>query len=65
MKEEGLEKVSSAIALELDSMLGGGMLTREGMLDGTAPLLDMFCRNTPTSPQSSAVFATMKLFLRF
>jgi hypothetical protein len=40
MKEEGLEKVSSAITQELDSMLGGGMLTREGMLDGTAPLLD-------------------------
>jgi hypothetical protein len=40
MKDEGLEKVSSAITQELDSMLGGGMLTREGMLDGTAPLLD-------------------------
>jgi hypothetical protein len=41
MKEEGLEKVSSAITQELDSMLGGGMLTREGLLDGTAPLLDV------------------------
>jgi hypothetical protein len=40
MKEEGLEKVSSAITQELDDMLGGGMLTREGLLDGTAPLLD-------------------------
>lgn len=40
MKEEGLEKVSAAITEELDSMLGGGMLTREGMLNGTAPLLD-------------------------
>ena len=40
MEEEGLEKVSSAITQELDDMLGGGMLTREGLLDGTAPLLD-------------------------
>jgi hypothetical protein len=40
MKDEGLEKVSSAITQELDSMLGGGMLTREGMLNGTAPILD-------------------------
>ena len=40
MRDEGLEKVSSAITQELDSMLGGGMLTREGLLDGTAPLLD-------------------------
>jgi hypothetical protein len=51
MKEEGLEKVSSAIALELDNMLGGGMLTREGMLDGTAPLLDMLPQYANLPPE--------------